>query len=121
MGTNIKIALGVVLFISLGIIGRRLVNYSELKKENKQLKSESKKFDQKVFLLTQNKQNDSISFANRVSEFQKTIALLSLNKKTAENNLQKCEIEKDKILRGELCEETYGLFKKKRRLVPCKE
>jgi hypothetical protein len=119
MGLQLKIGLMVVLVIILGIVGKRLVNYSELKKEKKKLEAEAEKFDQKVFKIKQAKLNDSLQFVNRVSDLQKTIAQISLNEKTAVNNLKKCEYEKEQILRGELCEETYGLFKKKRRLVPC--
>ena len=119
MGLNFKIGIGVVIIALLAWAGLRLANYSDLKAEKKKLEQEVKKFDNKLLNINQAKLNDSLEFVNRVSEFQKTIALLSLNEKTAENNLKRCEYEKDKILRGELCEESYGFLKKKKRLVPC--
>ena len=119
MGIQTKIGVGVVLLVLLSVAGFRLANYSELKKEKQLLEVEVKKFDKKLLNINEQKLNDSLSFVNRVSDFQKTIAQISLNEKTAINNLKKCELEKDKILRGELCEEYYGFRKKKKRLVPC--
>ena len=116
---KIKIGIAAVILIIIVGVWIRLANYEKIRKENKQLKTASKLFDKKLGELQSRVFSDSINYKARESEYQKVIADMRNREKLAVNNLQKCELEKDKILRGELCEETYGLFKKKRRLVPC--
>lgn len=105
-------------------MGWRVIDYPNLQTEKANIENSYNDYKDStaavIVGLTNAAAMDSLNFENQKKSYQNTIAEMRTKEKNAVSTLKLCEEEKQKIIRGELCPESYGLFKKKIRLVPCK-